>query len=499
MSRAKASPVIDTRVIYCGDNLDQLRKLPDNCVNLIYIDPPFNSNRNYEVFWGETKEKRSFEDRHESTKAYIEYMRPRCVELHRVLKKTGSFYYHCDWHASHYVKVMLDQIFGDDQFESEIIWQRAYSHGNVSRSFGNICDSIFFYAKSGSFTWNQLYVPYNEVHLTREFRHVDEKGRRFTLSDLRNPGVRPNLRYDYTASNGVTYKPHPNGWAVSKEVMERYEREGRLYFPKVASGGRLRLKRFLDETKGQHMQNLWTDIPALHPMSKERLGYPTQKPLELLERIISASSNENEIVLDAFCGCGTALVAAQKLKRQWIGIDISPTACRVMATRLKKDCGLKEDEKLWTIGRGFIVRDLPKTEEELKKYPPFEFENWAVVALGGTKNARQVGDMGIDGRIYPVTAMPERRGARTGEMDFMDEWYPIQVKQTAKVGRPDIDAFEAVMMREERMLGYFVGFEFTGDARFEIDRFRRKEGREIKALTVREILDEEIAHTPDRA
>jgi len=165
-----------------------------------------------------------------------------------------------------------------------------------------------------------------------------------------------------------------------------------------------------------------------------------------------------------------------------------------MAKRLKKDCGLKEDEKLWEIGRGFVVRDLPKTEEELRKYPPFEFENWAVVPLGGTKNARQVGDMGIDGRIYPVSAMPERRGARVREMDFMDEWFPIQVKQTVKVGRPDIDTFEAVMLREERKLGYFVGFDFTGDALYEIDRFRRKEGREIKPLTVREILDEEVAH-----
>ncbi len=201
---SKPSALIDTRVIYCGDNLEQLRKLPNACVDLIYIDPPFNSNRNYEVFWGETKEKRAFADRHASTQAYIEFMRPRCVELHRVLKKTSSFYYHCDWHASHYVKVMLDQIFGDDQFQSELICHRAYSHVNVSRSFGNICDSIFFYAKSNRYTWNQLYVPYNEVHLTREFRRVDSSGRRFTLSDLRNPGVRPNLRYDYTASNGVT-------------------------------------------------------------------------------------------------------------------------------------------------------------------------------------------------------------------------------------------------------------------------------------------------------
>jgi site-specific DNA-methyltransferase (adenine-specific) len=318
-----------------------------------------------------------------------------------------------------------------------------------------------------------------------------ENGRRFTTSDLRNPGVRPNLHYPYTASNGITYQPHPNGWAVSKEVMERYDREDRLYFPKNPNG-RLRLKRFLDETKGEKIQNVWTDIAPINSQADERLGYPTQKPIALLERIVSASSDENHLVLDAFCGCGTALVAAQKLKRQWIGIDVSPTACRVMAKRLKKDCGLKEDEKLWEIGRGFIVRDLPKTEAELRKYPAFEFENWAVVALGGIPNKVQVGDLGIDGRIYPVSAIPELRVKENVEMDFMDVWYPIQVKQTDKVGRPDIDAFETAMQRAERKLGYFVGFEFTGDALFEIDRFRRQTGCEIKPLTVREILDEEM-------
>src|SRR6202162_4759846 len=204
--------------------------------------------------------------------------------------------------------------------------------------------------------------------------------------------------------------------------MERLIAEGRVAIP--PKGKKPRYKRYLDESKGVALQSVWDDLPPVNSQARESLGYPTQKPLALLERIIAVSSNANDIVLDAFCGCGTALVAAQKLKRQWIGIDISPTACRVMAKRLKKDCGLKEDDKLQQIGRGFVVRDLPKTEEELKKYPPFEFENWAVVALGGTKNARQVGDMGIDGRIYPISAMPERRGARTGEMDFMDEWYP---------------------------------------------------------------------------
>src|SRR5215467_4598344 len=156
---SKPSALIDTRVIYCGDNLDQLQKLPAGCVDLIYIDPPFNSNRNYEVFWGETKEKRAFEDRHESTRAYIDYMRPRCVELARVLKKTGSFYYHCDWHASHYVKVLLDEIFGENNFQNEIVWKRTSAHGDAARRFAAVHDSLFLYAGDGS-TWNQLFAPY---------------------------------------------------------------------------------------------------------------------------------------------------------------------------------------------------------------------------------------------------------------------------------------------------------------------------------------------------
>ena len=159
---AKPSALLDTRVIYCGDNLDQLGKLPEACVDLIYIDPPFNSNRNYEVFWGETREKRSFEDRHESTKAYIDYMRPSCIELHRVLKKTGSFYYHCDWHASHYVKQMLDQIFGENQFINEIVWKRSDAKSDVgqgAKHFGRVHDSIFYYAGSDTYTFNPKFTP----------------------------------------------------------------------------------------------------------------------------------------------------------------------------------------------------------------------------------------------------------------------------------------------------------------------------------------------------
>jgi Restriction endonuclease len=180
------------------------------------------------------------------------------------------------------------------------------------------------------------------------------------------------------------------------------------------------------------------------------------------------------------------------LKRQWIGIDVSPTACRVMAKRLRDDCALPEDEKLWKAGRGFIVRDLPWTEEKLRKLPPFEFENWAVIALGGIPNKAQVGDMGIDGRIYPVSAMPAKDGPNA-DLAFMDDWYPVQVKQKDKAGRPDIDAFEAAMIRTERKKGFFVSFDYSSDAIAEAGRFFQKEHRVIVPFTVREILDERIA------
>jgi site-specific DNA-methyltransferase (adenine-specific) len=491
MSR-RPSSLVDTRIIYCGDCLDQLQRLPEACVDLIYIDPPFNSNRNYEVFWGETKEKRAFEDRHESTAAYIDFMRPRCVELARVLKKTGSFYYHCDWHASHYVKVMLDQIFGENFFRCEIIWKRTFAHGNVGRNFGNISDSIFFYAGAEKHCWNQQWTQLTPAEIEEKYPVQDPHGRRWQSVTLRNPGVRPNLHYPYRASNGITYQPHPNGWSCNLERMQKYDTEGRLHFPSKPDGA-LRLKMYADESMGERLQNIWLDIPPLGAQATERLGYPTQKPLALLERIIKASSNENDIVLDAFCGCGTALVSAQRLGRQWIGIDVSPTACRVMAKRLRDDCKLREDEKLWQAGRGFIVRGLPWSESQLRSIPPFEFENWAVIALGGIGNKAKVGDMGIDGRVYPLSAMPKASGKEAGELDFMDQWYPIQVKQKDKAGRPDIDQFEAAMMREDRQKGFFVSFDFTSDAMLEMGNFFKREHRVIVPLTVREILDDQIA------
>lgn len=486
---ARPSALIDTRVVYCGDNLDQLAKLPDHCVDLIYIDPPFNSNRNYEVFWGETKEKRSFEDRHASTQAYIDYMRPRCVQLARVLKPTGSFYYHCDWHASHYVKVMLDQIFGENNFQNEIVWRRTKAH-NDSRRYGANHDSVFFYTGGNKWTWNAQYTPYSKEYVEQNYRYKDEKGV-FRVSDMTANKPGGDVSYEWTSPDGKIVKPYKGRyWAYSKDNMLDMQTKGLIYH---RTTGMPMLKHYLDEMPGIPLQTFWDDIDPVISGSDERLGYPTQKPLALLERIINASSNPNDIVLDAFCGCGTALVAAQNLGRQWIGIDISPTACRVMAKRLQDVCRMRNSEPLWRAHKAdaFVVRDLPWTIEKLRAIPPFEFENWAVIALGGVPNKVQVGDMGIDGRIFPVGTKPSDAHSM-----FAGDWFPIQVKQMDKVGRPDIDAFEAVMEREDRPRGFFVAFGFTSDAEAEAAAFYKRTkstgmGRVIKLITVQEILDEQ--------
>lgn len=481
------TPTLEAQTIYCGDNLDKLRTLPAGCIDLIYIDPPFNSNRDYEIFWGDTREKRAFEDRHESTKAYIEFMRPRCAELARILKKTGSFYYHCDWHASHYVKVMLDQIFGESGFQNEIVWRRTTAHADT-HGFGHVHDIIFRYSNGKEPTFNVELKSYPQEYLDRYFiyedEYVAERGKHWR-ADITGAG----LRKGETGKTWRGFNPAKIGqgrhWMRAPDELEALLADGRIYLP--PKGGVPKLKRYLNELTGIPVDSIWEDIPSLGGLSKsakESLGYPTQKPVALLDRIISASSNPGDLILDAFCGCGTALVSAEQLERQWIGMDVSPTACRVMADRLRKVCKLRE-------GKDFLIQDMPRSIQQLHAMPPFEFENWAVIAIGGIPNKAQVGDMGIDGRIFPVHAVPEKAGA--DKLAFMDDWYPIQVKQKDKAGRPDIDSFEAVMMREDRPKGFFVSFDFTSDAMTEINAFFKRTGKAIIALTVQEILDEEIS------
>jgi hypothetical protein len=386
---------------------------------------------------------------------------------------------------------MLDQILGENNFVNEIIWKRQSAHNDAkqgSKHLGRVHDTLLLYSGGEDYQFTHLYRPYEDDYTEKFYKHVEPgTGRRFQLGDLGAPGgaspSKGNPHYEFL---GIT-----RYWRYSKERMQELYEQGRIIQTKPGSVPRF--KRYLDEGAGVPIGSLWDDIKPVQSHDPERLGYPTQKPLKLLERVIEISSKPNDIVLDAFCGCGTALVAAQNLGRQWIGIDISPTSCRVMAKRLRDICRLREDENYWRHGKGFVVRDLPRTEKELRVMPPFEFENWAVIALGGIPNKTQVGDMGIDGRIYPVGATPNNADKQTPELDFMDDWYPIQVKQMDRVGRPDIDNFEAAMMRTRRKKGFFVGFDFSRDSLTEIDGFFRREHMVIIPLTVREILDEQIA------
>ncbi len=473
---------METNVIYCGDNLDVLPKnLPDGSVDLIYIDPPFNTSRQYEVFWGEAQERRAFEDRFGDAMTYLKWMRPRLRELHRVLKETGTFYYHCDWHASHYVKVELDRIFGFNNFQNEIIWKRTTAHADT-HGFGHVHDIIFRYAKGGKPTFHREYRQHSESYLRNFFVHEDEYA-----------AVRGKHRWDNLTGSGLRngetgevwrgIDPSKIGkgrhWIRPPRDLDALAADGRIYFP--PGGGTPSLKRYVNELGGVPVDSIWDDVSSLGDLSKakERLGYPTQKPVALLERIIKASSNQGDVVLDAFCGCGTTLEAAARLKRRWIGVDVSPTACRVMAERLE-NLGLRE-------GVNFEVRDMPKSEDDLHRMPHFEFQNWAVIALGGIPNRVKVGDYGIDGRLYVADMAKEKQPGQDlfGEID---NWYPIQVKQKDKAGRPDMDSFETAMMRDRRTKGYFVAFGFSKDAETEIKRANRDHGLDIVPVTVAELL-----------
>lgn len=323
--------------------------------------------------------------------AYIAMMGPRLKELHRVLKPTGSIYLHCDSTASHYLKILMDAIFEPQNFRNEIIWKRTSSHSNATRRFGEQNDVLLYFSKTDAAVFNRSYVPHSEKYLKSHYSMVDESGRRFTTRDMRNPSVRPNLMYEYKG-----YKPHRNGWTCSKERMEQLDSEGRLYFPN-SKDGRIRLKIYLDESQGTPVGNVWDDIPPINSQAQERIGWPTQKPQALLERIISVSSQPGALVLDPFCGCGTAIEAAQKLNRAWIGIDITPIAIGVVKDRLRKAFGAK-------IGHEYRTTYEPRTVEAaraLAAEDPFEFQCWIVEKLGGSAaNEKRGADRGIDGRIY---------------------------------------------------------------------------------------------------
>jgi DNA modification methylase len=422
-------------LLYYGDNLDVLRRhVDDRSVDLVYLDPPFNSNASYNVLFAEhdgtqaASQIKAFEDTWKwdesaarackevveaggkvseamqafrtflgdsDMMAYLAMMALRLVELRRVLKPTGSLYLHCDPTASHYLKMLLDAVFGPTNFRNEITWKRRPGMSSAvhkSNRFGVCTDTILFYAKTDGAKFIPQYNkddPDYERYVEENFRMVDEDGRRFQATSLTNPAYRPNLIYPYKG-----YAPPPNGWMITLQKMEAWDRDGRIYFPKDKSG-RLRRKSYADELKGMPIQNLWTDIPVISSHAAERLHYPTQKPEALLERIISASSNEGDLVLDAFCGCGTTIAAAQKLKRRWIGIDITILAITLVRTRLADAFGTAVEYEV--IGEPVSLPDAAQLAHD----DPYQFQWWALGLVGARPvEGKKGADKGIDGRIY---------------------------------------------------------------------------------------------------
>lgn len=437
--------------LYYGDNLDVLKaNIPDNSVDLVYLDPPFNSNRNYSVIFnrdGQVSDANSaqieaFEDTWHWTPeteelfhafinsapgrvadavsafrillgendamAYIANMAPRLVELHRVLNSTGSLYLHCDPTMSHYLKLVLDAVFGPENFRSEIIWKRSSAHNSAKR-WGPVHDVILFYSKGNKFTWNKVFQPLSKEYEDAWYPAIEEgTDRRFTLGDLTAAGTR-------TGDSGKPWRgidPTSRGrhWAVPRGVSEKTEglttqdaldvldKEGRIFWRKKENS-MPRFKRYLDEAKGIPAQDVISDIAPLNATTAERLGYPTQKPLALLERIILASTNEGDVVLDPFCGCGTTVDAAQRAKRNWIGIDITYIAVDLITKRLEHTYGA---EIIDTIDINGIPSDLASAQALFNR-SPFDFERWAVSLINAEPNSKQVGDRGIDGIArFPV-------------------------------------------------------------------------------------------------
>jgi DNA modification methylase len=459
---------LEAGVIYCDENLQRLAQFPAECVDLIYLDPPFFTNRTYEVIWGDEAEIRSFEDRWEGgIEVYVDWMRERMIELHRILKPNGSLYLHCDPTASHYLKVMVDGVFGSrKRFVNEITWKRSSAHSDVkqgSKHFGRVSDTLLFYSKGDDRTWNQLYTEYDPAYIDRDYRRVEpETGRRYRIDNIQGPGgaAKGNPQYEFL---GVT-----RYWRYGKKKMEELYRQGRIV--QTRPGAVPQYKRYLDEMPGVAVQNVWTDIPIINNRSREKLGYPTQKPEALLDRIIQASSNVGDVVLDPFCGCGTTIAVAERLKRQWIGIDISPTAVGLMKRRMDKVGA--EDVKL--VG-------LPVTEAQLRELKPFEFQNWVIQRFNGTHSTRKTGDMGVDGYSF-------------------FEHQPIQVKQFERVGRKVVDEFQAAIDREKKDKGYIVAFSFTRGAYEEAARVKAARDHQIQLIEVGALLEDPadlVTPTPD--
>ncbi len=465
--------------LYYGDNLQILREhIADESVDLIYLDPPFNSKRDYNLLFKTPKGHESdaqitaFEDTwhwggqaqdefreiakcrntdvaemmqalraflgENDMMAYLTMMANRLLEMHRVLKPTGSLYLHCDPTASHYLKIVLDGVFGKENYRNEIIWKRSYAHSDGaqgSKHFGRITDTIFFYTKSDLAKWNVLYGAYDEEYVERDYRRVDENGRRYRLDNIQGPGGAQKGNPSYEVMGVTRY------WRYSKEKMNQLMKAGRIIQTKT--GTVPQYKRYLDEMPGVPVQNLWDDLPVINNRAKEYLGYPTQKPLALLERIISASSNEGDVILDPFCGCGTALDAAQKLKRKWIGIDITHLAVSLIEKRLKNRYPALAKKG------AFSIEGVPQDfagARDLAERDKHQFQLWAcsLVNVQPYRGGKKGADQGIDGLGFIEVAK-----AKT-------EKVLLSVKGGEHVGSSMLRDLIGTVEREKAAIGLFV-------------------------------------------
>lgn len=468
------------RELYYGDNLEILREhIPDESVDLIYLDPPFNSSRDYNLLfkspsgqtaeaqitafedtwhWGDQAEREYKELLHQSNTdvaelmralrsflkendlmAYLTMMANRLLELHRVMNSTGSIYLHCDPTASHYLKIVMDGVFGKEFFINEVVWKRTNVHSD-SKSWSATADYLLFYSRSNQFTWNSLYQPHTEDYINERYKFDDNDGRGlYMLDNMTSPNPRPNMMYNWKGF------PFPDkGWRFEKSRMETLDNDGRIYYPTNEIGGyefskRPRLKRYLNEMKGRIFDTIWTDIPPINSQAAERLGYPTQKPLTLLERIIQASSNPGDIVLDPFCGCGTAVHAAEKLGRNWIGIDITHLAVALIEKRMNDAYP----------GIEYEVHGVPKdfgSAGDLAKRDKYEFQYWACSLVNARpyQGKKKGADTGIDGIDF-----------------FQDDNKPakkviVSVKGGDNVGVGMIRELISVVNRERAEIGLFV-------------------------------------------
>lgn len=422
-------------LLYYGDNLSIMRTMPKYSVDLIYLDPPFKSEQTYNLIyktltgkpvpeqaeafcdtWDMDAEKERLADRmpvlmqehgvedyyvefwrlwikalrhtQPHLLAYLIYMVERLLQMKSILKPTGSIYLHCDPTASHYIKVMMDGIFGHDNFRNEIIWKRTSGHSDA-KGCGRVHDVILYYTMGSNSTWNRTFQSYDPEYVEAYYRYKEPSGRRFMSADLSGAGQGPPRTF---GDRGEIAPPSGRHWMFDQAGIDRVLAEDRIYWTR---NGVPRLKKYLDEAQGMPLQDVWTDIQALRSWHKERLGYPTQKPKGLLDRIIRASTNEGDVVFDPFCGCGTTIYAAHEAKRRWIGCDVAILAVRLVEDQLAEQYGLVKEEH-------YEEKGIPNSVESAKALwstDPFQFEHWAVEKVGGFPT-KKTGDKGIDGRMY---------------------------------------------------------------------------------------------------